>query len=759
MPMTIQNRPPIEEMIQGVVVRDPFRWLEDRSSLETEEWVRDQKKLCDDYFAKCEKFNAVRARVSGYLDVEATDQPTKIGERYFYRRRNRGEEQGSLYAREGEGGREHRLVDPSSHGPFTSVGIHRISDDAKLLAYDLRDGGTDRRSIHIMDVESGITLPDSIPTGYARGFAFAPGGHGFYYCHETESSNDHTIRLCRFEGTASDQVCFRQPRTAKSRLVLTCDDERLGVSHIRQVRGKDLLDLWITKRNEPTEWKLILANRPLPFIPILKGGSIYAMSYESAPNGRLVELDERGMEMRSVIPERHGTIRQIVLVSDLVFLNRVDQMQSSIECWNVEGGDMRHLDLWNNGTLQLVPNQYDSSDTLFYASESFTQPPKIFEYTISTRSLRLWHQSRADSAVIQPVVQRTSYISTDGTQIPVRLVASDLPSRAHPRASIMSCYGGFGVAVTPQFSVLVAVMVELGATFALPSIRGGGEFGKVWHDAARGRNRQVAFDDFIAAAEWLCDSGTTTQSQLAIFGGSNSGLLVGAAMTQRPDLFQTVVCIAPLLDMVRYEVLSQRADWRQEYGAVNDPQDFQALYAYSPYHRVDDSVDYPSVLFVSGDSDDRCNPAHVRKMAALLQSRKVQRSPVIVDYSKERGHSPVLPLTTRIDALARRIMFLCRELDIPVDFGGEHETSPILRVGCWCFTSNVLCASMTLRCSMCSCEKNESSQLLSDGADRAKNSAEQWILPVSSTSSQCFAYNVLPRPLSCCGVMGGALRW
>ena len=237
----------------------------------------------------------------------------------------------------------------------------------------------------------------------------------------------------------------------------------------------------------------------------------------------------------------------------------------------------------------------------------------------------------------------------------------------------MSGYGGFGIGTTPQFSVLVTIMAELSVTFALPGIRGGGEFGKAWHDAARGRKRQVAFDDFIAAAEWLCRSGIAMPERLAILGGSNAGLLAGAVMTQRPDLFRAVVCIAPLLDMVRFEILGGSRKWRSEYGSVEDPEDFRALYAYSPYHRVNDNTEYPSVLFVAGDSDQRCHPAHVRKMAARLQGRSAQQRPIVVDYSEERGHAPRLPLTTQVDALTRRIAFLCRELGVRVDFGGQDD--------------------------------------------------------------------------------------
>jgi prolyl oligopeptidase len=209
----------------------------------------------------------------------------------------------------------------------------------------------------------------------------------------------------------------------------------------------------------------------------------------------------------------------------------------------------------------------------------------------------------------------------------------------------------------------------------LPNIRGGSEFGKAWHEAARAQNRQTAFDDFISAAEWVCAMGITTPQMLAIFGGSNSGLLVGVAMTQRPDLFRAVLCIAPLLDMVRYEHFDLAYRWLHEYGTVENSEHFHALYAYSPYHHVSEGVNYPSALFVSGDKDDRCNPAHVRKMVALLTSRSSQLNPILVDYSERRGHSPVLPLFVRTDALARRIAFLCHLLGIKIPSEASHEPS------------------------------------------------------------------------------------
>jgi prolyl oligopeptidase len=230
----------------------------------------------------------------------------------------------------------------------------------------------------------------------------------------------------------------------------------------------------------------------------------------------------------------------------------------------------------------------------------------------------------------------------------------------------MTSYGGYGVPMTPQFSVFVAFLLERGCLFALPNIRGGSEFGVEWHNAAKRGNRQVAFDDFLAAAEWLIETGRTEPCRLAIFGGSNSGLLVGAAMTQRPDLFRAVVCMVPMLDMLRYHLFDNAHLWREEFGTADDPDDFAALLGYSPYHRVREGMSYPATMIVSGDADQNCNPLHARKMTARLQAANVSEYPIFLDYSRHRGHSPVLPLSDRIEALTDRMAFLCDQLQLAV---------------------------------------------------------------------------------------------
>jgi prolyl oligopeptidase len=240
-----------------------------------------------------------------------------------------------------------------------------------------------------------------------------------------------------------------------------------------------------------------------------------------------------------------------------------------------------------------------------------------------------------------------------------------LAGGSHP--TIMTSYGGYGVAMTPQFSIFVAFLVERGCIFALPNIRGGSEFGTQWHEAARRRNRQVAFDDFLCAAQWLIETGRTEPGKLAIFGGSNSGLLVGAAMTQRPDLFRAVICMVPILDMLRYHMFDNAHVWKEEFGTADDPEDFAALLRYSPNHNVCDGTTYPAIMIVSGDSDRNCNALHARKMTARLQASNSSDLPIFLDYSRHRGHSPVLPLSERVEALTDRMAFLCDQLNLTAE--------------------------------------------------------------------------------------------
>jgi prolyl oligopeptidase len=661
---------PVEEMIHGVLVRDPYRWLEDRSLPETDDWIREQQRHCDEYLSGCKELPLIRERVRKYLDIDIVDQPAKVRDRYFFRRRTRGQQQACIYVRDAVTESEHLLVDPSDDGPFVAVGIHQISADGALLAYERKEGGEDRKSIHIVDTVAGAALSHNISRGYARGFIFSDDSRGFFFCQEHGSDeNEHAIRFQVFDKSTEDQIIFRAERSRNSRLILIADSLHLGAIYIHEMGGETVEDFWMAKQVTPRKWHRVFSNRPTPFVPILKNGNLFALSYESAPNGKFVELNQSGDEARTIVPDQGAMIRQLGVKGDFVSIVFLQDLNFSVRNWSVRGQELGRVDLPGEGTIRMLADfGYDKA--LFFSHESFSQPLTVHEYDPSSSALRAWGATSVQRTPRSVEVKSHTYRSADGTEIPITLVGDRRVSGSgFPVAVVMTAYGGFGVPMTARFSVLITLLLECGVVFALPNIRGGGEFGRTWHRAAIRGNRQVAFDDFLAAAEWLCKEKITTQDQLGIFGGSNSGLLVGVALTQRPDLFRAVLCIAPLLDMIRYERFDQAAKWVDEYGTCEIIEEFHALRAYSPYHAIEDSVNYPAVLFVTGDKDDRCAPAHVRKMAARLLERSAQANPVLIDYQSERGHSPVLPLEIRIDAIARRVAFFCRELKLAFNDG------------------------------------------------------------------------------------------
>jgi prolyl oligopeptidase len=663
----------VDEVIHATLVRDPYRWLEDRRLPETGNWIRRQQRLCGSYFDACPGLNAIERRVRDYLDVEVVDQPVYVRGRYFYRKRSTGQEQGTICTREISSEGERILVNPSQDGSFTSVGIHRISLDGSLLAYELKRGGADRKEIRFVDVSSAAVLPNLVPLGHGRGLAFS--SNGYFYCHETDqAAHEHRIHYESFGTRGESRVVFRAPRSKGSRLILTGNVHRLGAVLFRPAGPDLLVAFWIAPVVEETpDWVPVFHGRCAPYWPILCHDRILVIAETKPGTSQLIEVSPKGEELGIWAPESETPIRQIVVTRDRILVSRLDRGIATLDAWLLSGDRADSVTLPRGGTIQILPIYAQNTEGFFYSYESFDVPPSIYQHDARTNTSQLWHQ-RGPAKRITCSVHETIFPSKGGVRIPLTLVAKASEELSNgPCPVIMTSYGGFGVTITPRFSVLAAILMELGAVFALPHIRGGGEFGRIWHEAGRARNRQASFDDFIAAAEWLCQQGITTPHQLAIFGGSNSGLLVAAVMTQRPDLFGAVLCIAPLLDMIRYEKFDQALKWTREFGTVEDQEDFQALYTYSPYHRVAEDVDYPAMLLVTGDQDDRCNPAHVRKMAALLQERPAQTSSVIVDYSEERGHAPALPLSVRVPALTRRIAFLCRELHILIPDGGLDE--------------------------------------------------------------------------------------
>lgn len=662
----------VDEYIHGVLVRDPYRWLEDRELPETEAWIREQQRHCDEYFAECEDFASIRETVESYLDVETVDQPARIGNRYFFRRRDRGQEQGCIYVREGVSGEPRLLLRPPDEDAFASVGIYRISSDGKLLAYDLKIGGEDRRSIGIVDVETGNSLGVVLPHGIARGFTFMPMNEGFIYSHvASRDSEEWVIRQQLFSVNDKGITLFVVPRNPRGRLVLCSDAVHLGAIHVHEHVDELVVDFWVANREHPTEWKQVIRNAHLPCVPWLQDGRIFVLTRNASDTNEVIELSLNGTLLGSVIRDRERKSRQFFPSGTFIcsYLRRDDA--SDIQVCALDGGAQEIEGLPQGGTIRILPTLGDGH-SIFLSFESFTQRRLLYEYVPVRRSLQLWCGLPLDPVDDFASIRRVTYPSKDGTEIPMTLVGWHDPNSRESRPVLMTSYGGFGVSSTPQFSVLVSMAMKYGFLFALPHIRGGGDLGREWHDAGRGRRKQTSFDDFIMAGRWLIEQGIAAPGNLAAFGGSNSGLLVAVAATQAPNLFKAILCIAPLLDMVRYETFGDAAKWSVEFGSYRDPDEFASLLAYSPYHAIREGTSYPSILFVTGDRDERCDPAHVRKTAARLLEQ-LHDSHVIVDYQEHRGHSPTMPLEVRVNALARRLAFISRELGVSIERNGGNQ--------------------------------------------------------------------------------------
>ena len=663
----------VTEVLHGVRVTDPYRWLEDQQSPRTREWINAQQLYARSYLDSIPGRNRVRERIRELLDVEIHDSLLKSGPRFFFRKRIREQEQACIFFREGAEGEDQVLVDPRDRGAgmYTAVKPLRVSRDGKLLLYEVKEGGERTGRFEILDVDRRNLLPDGLPCGYLRGFEFAADSRSFYYVHEpvVPKTNSQTAVCRHILGTSfdSDEQVFC-PAGKSLRIAIVSGSERLGIL-VFNFLDKTYTDFYLWHLNDGNAPQCIVQAAEFQFSPWLHdGGRILAFTDRDAPNGRIVEVccrPDRTPEFIDVVPANDCLIQNWIVSCDRIFVSYIRKLRTKIYIFDLTGLQLGQVPTESSDTVRLAGVSADG-DELFLERESFTHPIQILTYSPKTRRIDPWSLRIVSFDLENFEYRQVWYTAKDGTSIPMYLVGRRDLSEGGPRPTIMTSYGGYGVAMTPQFSVFVAFLMEHGCLFALPNIRGGSEVGAEWHDSAKRRNRQVAFDDFLSAAEWLVESGLAKPEKLAIFGGSNSGLLVGTAMTQRPERFRAVVCMVPMLDMLRYHLFDNAHVWKGEFGTADDPDDFAALYRYSPYHRVREGTAYPAIMFVSGDSDQNCNSLHARKMTARLQASSTSEHPIFLDYSPQRGHSPVLPLSTRIEALTDRMAFLCDQLGLTI---------------------------------------------------------------------------------------------
>jgi prolyl oligopeptidase len=664
---------PVTDIIHGVSVTDPYRWLERSDSPETRRWLEQQTRYARAYLDSIPGRDRIRKRIREFLAVETYDSVQKAGSRYFFRKRLPDQEQPCIYLREGADGEDRLLIDPSEGGTgkYTAVKPLRVSPDGRLLLYEVKEGGERTGIFELLEIETRKRLSDLLPRGYLRGFVFAPDGKSFYYVHEALEAKRPFYRAAyqHVLGTpyGDDREIFFAGEDEKIRLSLTSDKKRLAF-FVYLVLEKTLTDIYLQPFDDTTSPKLIFSNIDYLLGLRFLDDKILAITDRQATNRKIVEirLRENGdHDWIDVVPETDTPISNWFVAGDTIYVSYIKEMIHRMFVFTLYGKKLGEMPIRSDETLRLIGASPDADEVLL-ETESFTEPIGIFRYSAKTNERALWAKRGIPFDSKDFDYSQIWFVSKDGTRIPMYLVGlRDVLTRSG-NPTIMTSYGGYGISMTPQFSVFVAYLMEHGCLFALPNIRGGSEFGAEWHKAAKRRNRQTAFDDFLCAAQWLLKTGRTAPGKLGIFGGSNSGLLVGAALTQRPDLFGAVVCMVPMLDMLRYHVFDNAHVWKEEFGTVEDPDDFAALAKYSPYHQVRHGVAYPATMIVSGDTDRNCNPLHARKMTARLQAANVSDHRIFLDYSNFRGHSPVLPLSVRIEALTDRMAFLCDQFQVPV---------------------------------------------------------------------------------------------
>lgn len=683
MPSAIEVPPhspvmPVTETLHGVAITDPYRWLEDQESPETRSWLMAQATYCRTYLDALPGRDRVHTDVGNLLTLkEVPSEPWNAGDRYYFLKRQKSDEQPRIVMRKGLFGEETVLVDPAARKAAVppALAIAALSRNGRFLGYSVRTNGADYSALEILDLERGTVLPDRISEGHCMGIAFSSDDSGFYYAHRKpakELCNPTAVRWHRFgTGQQEDPVVFSVGEESLSYLAISSSSQPDTFAYVVALSGKQrLTSLYLHRAHSGVAPELLLRDIEGCFIPFFSGDQLLAYTDHLAPNFRIVCIDPTSPHpsgWREVVSESDQRIQQFSTAGNQVFVTRVHGFSTQVEAFSLDGTCAESIALPPRGTVDL--SRASASDKLFFSYSSISEPATVFCYDTRTKQLAEWEKSCSALDPSSFASEEVTYLSKDGTSIPLFLAAKKELLHSGPLPTFLTSYGGFGICVTPRFTAFATFLIEQGFLFAVPAIRGGSELGEKWHSNAMRTQRQKSFDDFITAAEWLIAVNRSSRSQIAIGGGSNAGLLVGAAVTQRPDLFRAAICLGPLLDMTRYHLFDEAARWSDEYGSPEDSQDFQSLLAYSPYHNVRQGTPYPAVLLISGDADTRCNPMHARKMTARLQAASSSGHPVLLQYKHDWGHTPTQPLSAKADALTDRLLFVCHELGVAVERG------------------------------------------------------------------------------------------
>ncbi len=665
----------VSDTLHGYVIPDPYRWLEEFESEEAQEWIDAQQSLTDLVLGRVPARERIRERLSELLEIPSIGPTALREDRLFFMKREAHNEQAVLYVRRGFDAEPDELIDPEKLGDEAPVGLDwwYPSRDGRLLAYGTSQSGSEMSTLRLMDVDSKELLPDVIPHTRGASLAWEPDGGGFYYT-RFPAPGDVPEGEEFFHRKVYHHALGADPRDDP--LVFGGDlDMRIWTGASLSTDGRFLLgyafhgsarnDLYVLDLEGDGTWKTIAEGLDARVTGVPIGNVLYMRTTHDAPNGRLVRVDLTRPEEDWVdlVPEGNHSIMDHRYVGGRIFVLYLRNAYSYIEVFDTDGrrlGDIRLPDLadvfdWT-GDWQ--------GDDIFIGVSSYLQPPRILRYHVPTADLEPYMAVEAPIDSSPYVEKQVWFPSRDGTMISMFLVHKKDIELDGRNPTILRGYGGFSVPVSPGFARNRYLWLETGGLYAAPNLRGGGEYGEAWHQAGMLANKQNTFDDFIAAAEWLIENGYTRPSRLAVRGGSNGGLLVGAFVTQRPDLAGAAICVAALLDMTRFHLHSIGSIWTTEYGSPDDPEEFEWLYAYSPYHQVAEGAEYPAVLLETADTDTRVHPSHTLKMTARLQAATTSERPILLRFERQSGHGSGTPMSKILERLVDEYSFLIRELEV-----------------------------------------------------------------------------------------------
>ena len=646
------RREAIVDQIHGTTVADPYRWLEDPSKPEVQDWMKAQDDYARDHLAKLPGRDALAARLTEVFYYDAVSAPAHRKGRFFYTRKHKDKDKTIVYWKQGEKGEEKVLLDPNTWSTDGSAGLNGWwpSWDGKHVAYNRTEHNSDEAVMHVLDVASGKELADVIPGTKYGGASWTPDGKAFYYVWLPEPSDQVPIAdrpgfaELRFHVLGSDPA--KDPvvheKTGNPQTFLGGGISMDGHWLFAQIsHGWNSTDLYYKDlRKHDAGWTTLVSGVDAIFSMDDYHDTFYVMTNDGAPKYRMYTVDPKKparADWKEIVAESDATLEGFSIVGGHLALNYLRKAASELEIHDLHGKLVRKVDMPPLGTARGVGGLPDE-DTAYYSYSSFTEPNIIYKTSIKSGKSDEWARITLPIDTSKFTTEQVTYKSKDGTPITMFLIHRKDAVKDGKQPVLLTGYGGFNVSETPGFSSSRAVWIEHGGMIALPNLRGGGEYGEDWHRDGMLLKKQNVFDDFIAAGQYLVDSGWTTPDHLAIFGGSNGGLLMGAAITQAPQQWKAVVCAVPLLDMVRFHLFGSGKTWVPEYGSAEDPDQFKALFAYSPYHRVVEGVKYPAVLMSSSDHDDRVDPMHARKFAALLQWATGADAPVWLRIEKNAGH-------------------------------------------------------------------------------------------------------------------------